>query len=367
MAVVTPFIAGIGLASCFVTIDESRLGALPSTVVPDAGSHAPQIDSGGPSPSDASSDVTDASCIGNACPPVVLARGLHSPTWIAADETSIYVIENSESLGTRIKQVRKDVRDQDRTNDLGVIVTISKSARPVSAIVITREPALYWSIADDAGGVWRCSLPACTPTRFAGNYEVIALATDNTRVVWSIDTFGPPMSVRQCLVGSTCIGSTLLSEDPVRGIVVTKTEALTSSRNYGIVALSLDGEEPRTINASPLENVESAGAFAASANHVYWVRGDREMVMCPRSGCVTPTLVATVVGPRNLALNSTRIAWANGAALSGIYTCPLDGCGDAAGTLLAADPGAPYAVLLDESFAYWSDRASGEIRKVHLP
>ena len=355
----------LGVASCFATIDESLIDGRTDGAT-DAGPEASVgLDGASADAADASDFPVDAGCGGDVCQPVVVASGLEAPEWLAVDSTYVYVVESSATGGVRIKRALKGGTSQSLAGTTGLVATIAASIRPVGALVVTSEPSLYWTIADPAGGVFRCGLPTCVPTSFKVTTSPLFLATDNTRLYWSQG--GPAQSLRSCALGPSCPSDFVIAQPSfgVEGLALVNATLIYLSELDGLLATPADGGQTRTVYSA--FNGQRR-ALAASTSAAYWLQNGVEIVVCPLTGCAAPSHVASAKGPSMLALDTKRLYWPNGGDAGGIYGCSLAGCGiTGPGDVLAADQGQPFAVALDDTKIYWTDRASGEIRSLVKP
>lgn len=343
-----PIITSMILASCLATIDESKI----TTSVADAGHDgpfAPGFDGG------RDGDLEEAGCVD--CPPERIAHGLENPEWIAVDDTYLYVTEVVASAG-RIRRVKKTERDVSLGGN-GIVTTLPDTAQ---SLVVTREPALYWT-RPGVGGVGRAALPEGAAQEW-NLARATAIAAANGKIYWASDSAGNT-GVHVCTQGATCGDERVLAGGiGITAVVVRATDFLTSDLFGSIRITLLDGGQTGPI----IDDGVQTSTMTANGTTAYWVRDDRQILGCPITQCETPVGIATVASPKNLIVDAKRLYWPNRADAGAIHSCPLAGCG--IGTLPTREGPAiePFQVAQDEATIYWSDRATGELwRKRKAP
>lgn len=346
-------------ASCLATIDESLLLRPGADDVTDAG---PDADA---RPDDVS--VADGcgggacrdGCPDGGCVPVVVAAGLAAPEWIAVDSVYVYVADATDA-GVTIKRARKDGSGQ----SAAAIATASASS-PVTSLLATAEPALYWTSAE---GVQRCVLPECTAvsTFTSSKFDAGSLASDGTTVFFSRND--APRQIWGCPLGATCSATTPIFEEAglfVRGISPSGATLVYSHEIDGVLSIPKSGGAKRAIYK---EFGTTSGPVVANATTAYWTRSD-QIVTCPLSGCPGGafSVLAHQARPRALLLDGVHVYWPSGepGTKLGAFACPLSGCAIAGGLVtLSGESGQPFGMAIDESSVYWTNRATGEIKRV---
>ncbi|MBS2018263.1 MAG: hypothetical protein JST00_35665 [Deltaproteobacteria bacterium] len=364
-------VAAALLVACLATIDESRLERQPGTV-PDA--EGGFVDD---APSQEGGCVGCDPCGDGGCPPVTVAVGLSTPTLLAVGADDVYVVDSdpADESRSRIKRVPRAAVSSSLAGEAGLVTSVSPK---VTALVVTREPALYFANGAAGGSIFRCSLPACTPTLFAESRSpILALAAGPSLLYWSIDSLSR-WGVTSCALGAKCDfpDQTLTSPTPVNGLTLFTRGVLVSELQNGIRTMALDGGGATTVYKYPQVFPGPAGAALAVDGFAYWVEdetpgpptGPPRVVGCALEGCAAPVALAENRKPRQLATDDVALYWLEEGAAGGVMRCPRTGCSALTGgpTRFVADPSNPHSLEIRDSELFWTSRGAGELRRRRL-
>ena len=88
--------------------------------------------------------------------------------------------------------------------------------------------------------------------------------------------------------------------------------------------------------------------------------GGRRPALCPKAGCATPTtLAAGLHHPGTIAIDATRVYWADQGTVANLYrdgdvgSCPKSGC-TGAPVVHASGQSLPTSVAVDDACVYWA-------------
>ena len=80
-----------------------------------------------------------------------------------------------------------------------------------------------------------------------------------------------------------------------------------------------------------------------------------------------PTTIATSDWPLGIGVDGTGIYWVAGQTIGGVYHCPIAGCGPGGPELLVDNQGAPFSLVIDERFIYWTNSSDGRVMAIAKP
>ncbi|MBX3209779.1 MAG: hypothetical protein KF764_32395 [Labilithrix sp.] len=357
-----------------------------------AAGDAPPTNEGGPATCDESKLQTDPSncgrcghdCLGGACnagkcESVLVKGGLENPVDLVTDAMNVYVTARGNGAVLRI------AKDGSKTD---VLASGHSEARGVTL----DGQNLYWSNLDFAGdggddrwgGVWGCTLPACSNThlvttadrpanvRFSGGF--LYFAETNNGVVVRVK---PDGSMR----------SDVGTGNQPFSVAVDGTHVYFQANRNDLQRSLLDGGTQE--NVGPLEYGGALGFVTVDDERVYWAFSE----FATPTGHVYSALKATPAAPKEqygtankgsigVAVDATTLYWTNEGTFDGndtslkdgqVLACPKAGCGAAAPVVLADAMTTPGAIAVDDSAVYFllfgSKRGSadGELRKIAKP
>jgi hypothetical protein len=321
-------------------------------------------------------DCQGGTCTTGKCDPVTLATSLENPSGIALDGVNVYYTTFG---GAGAVALVPKAGGTPKT-----LATTQTSARGVQV----DATGLYWSNGDfisGKGGVWKCTLPACTtPTLVAPGDWAYDVQLANGQVYFSAYNDGT------VLVGLPDGGAGVVATtNHAFGLGVDSNYAYYTSSQPNLYRAALDGGAGNEESVGPL-NSDSVGFVVLDATRFYWAFADTS-----DAGHVFGALKADPgtrvdyagpesVGPAGVAVDATNIYWSTGGTFSGpptspvpngdgkVFTCPLAGCPAAGPTLLAGKLRDTGPLVIDATSIYWCEfgdypGATGQVRKVAKP
>jgi hypothetical protein len=193
------------------------------------------------------------------------------------------------------------------------------------------------------------------------------LATDGTNVYWSVLSNTP--SLLSIPVGGGVMPTTLASVIACDAIAVDGTNVYYTSRldstsgaNTGSV-LQLDKATNAVIPLASGQN--QPASIAVNGTTVFWGNSDAVTGILI-GGTISTSIAAGQVNVNGVALGANVYWTTQAVADCGVNEAPLNG--SAAPVLLGAYPGCarPWGVVVDSSFAYWTDASLGTVMKVPI-
>jgi hypothetical protein len=325
-------------------------------------------------------DCLGGACNAGKCESFVLKGALSNPVGLTTDATNVYVT----TLGD------------------GAVLRIPKDGSTASTIVTGHEKArgvtiggneLFWSSADFAGdggdgswgGVWGCTLPACTNVHFVteGDYASnvryangsLFFAEGNNSAIVRVQ---PDGSNRVALTTATGPFS----------VAVDATHVYYQANIPNLERVPVDGGAEESVGPL-LPASGSLGLMDIDSDRVYWAFSQDESTGHVYSAMKSsPTATRIEYGTDNknsvgVAVDATTVFWTNqgtfGAAPpfnnngdGDVRACPKAGCG-AAPIVLQQNLKAPGAIHVDGDAIYFltfgtsGNTSDGELRRIAKP
>jgi hypothetical protein len=218
--------------------------------------------------------------------------------------------------------------------------------------VVSESPPL----GNSDGSSAQCDGSPCQPVVLAtGSGPLVAggLAVDATSVYWVDSKGGRVLACKKtgCGLSPTVLAS---GQGGPSGIAVANGVAYWTNSDSGTVSFcSVNGcgGTPTVL----VSGLSSPGGIAALHSSVYFIEaGDSGSISsCPSSGCVSPTVIASVSGVL-VAVDAVNVYWTDGTEVS---SCPLAGCSGSP-TVLFSAKGAT-GIALDAANVYVTTDLSG--------
>ncbi|MBX3211855.1 MAG: hypothetical protein KF850_07470 [Labilithrix sp.] len=373
-----------------LTFDETAGQGDPDGAAGDAGADGSSPGDGGPTTCDESKLQTDPKncgrcghdCLGGACnagkcESVLLAGGLENPVDLTLDGANVYVTARGNGAVLRV------AKDGSKTD---VLVSGHDEARGVTL----DGQNLFWSNLEFAGdggdgywgGVWGCSLPACSDVHLVTTADWAAnVRYSNGFLYFAENNNGVVVRVKPDGSMRTDVGA---GNKPF-SVAVDGTHVYFQANADDLRRVQLDGGSQETVG--PLSYGGALGFVAVDDERVYWAYGEYES---PK-GFVYSALKANPAAPKvsygtnnvnslGVAVDATTLYWTNEGTFDGtssakngeLLACPKAGCsGDP--VVLAEGLSAPGAIAVDDAAVYYlvfgSTRGSadGELRKIAKP
>ncbi len=324
------------------------------------------------------------SCLGGACnagkcESVVVRGGLENPVDLAVDATHVYV--TARGNGAVLKIAKADGKTD-------VLASGHEEARGVTL----DGQNLFWSNRDfpgdggdgSWGGVWGCTLPACTDkrlvtegdwaanVRFAGGF--LYFAENNNGTVVRVK---PDGSMR----------APVATGNKPWSVAVDATHLYFTANTGYLQRTPLAGGTPE--NVGPLDMGGPSGFVTLDDERVYWAYAD----YATPAGHVLSALKADPNAPKEqygtanvgsvgVAVDGTTLYWTNEGHFDASFVsqkdgellaCPKAGCGGNAPVALQQGLTAPGAIAVDGeavwflTFGTKEGSADGELRKIAKP
>jgi hypothetical protein len=286
-------------------------------------------------------DCLDGACSNGVCQAVVLYSGEDTPTSIVVEGPSLFVTvdtgstsggylfrcSTSDCMGTKTVLATGLVNPWFAVGFGGNVFWDNSGAEDGGAIT-------------DPGSVVSCPEEGCpdsgpavysmTGTGTDGGANISGLAVDSTFIYWA-DLFG-----YSGLTGA-------IYQCPLENCGASITQ-LVGGDNYIPLAIAID-----------------------PSHYVYWTDlGTNQVLRCKLPSCGgSPDIFANnQTGASGLALYDHNVYWTQGIDDGGILRCSTGGC--ATPTTLAKGQANPYAVVVDESGAYWTNIDDGTVMRCPL-
>lgn len=233
---------------------------------------------------------------------------------------------------------------------------------------------VYWARSGE-GTIVSCPLTGCggeEPTVVVENAPgVRGIAVDGMNVYWMSDpNAGLMSSIKKCPL-SGCPAQPIVlgdvnSQRPNDVHVIGTQLIYTAWPDFGLCTTSDCSPPARSLLlAAPMVSVDTDAQFIYYAQH-----GNEILGRCDRNDCANATQLATGQRAISIAVDPTTLYFAKLAPLEhgmvddpGIYSCPIDGCGDAEPTVVLADVHA-YAIALSATRLYYTDVDAGIVASI---
>ena len=268
---------------------------------------------------------------------------------------------------------------------IGPLTIFAGAGKPTG--IALGATAVYWAD-EEKGAIFTCPKTGCG----AGAPVVVATIPSprgialhgSTLFMVSLGQAEPPVpaSVKKCTLGA-CAPDQMIDLGPAQ-----------SGGPFGNVGIAADDQYvyvvggPRAVRC-PLAGCGNGGlgylgdyrgpilGIAVDATTAYLGRALRGVDVCPLAGCSTPQDETTPV-PANsamaVAIDATNVYWSEHwvwAAYNSTLTpvdgairvCPRAGCAVASAKVLAAGAIGPYAIAVDETSLYYTDRRNGRVER----
>jgi hypothetical protein len=204
-----------------------------------------------------------------------------------------------------------------------------------------------------------------------------AIASDESQVYWTSEGLGPKDGRVLSCAKTGCAAPTVLAD----GVAGPGVIAVDGSNVYfsvwgvsqgqmpdaGVWACAKTGCDghPTALVSSVAPSVSPGGGgsgLAIDDTTVYFAT-DIQILACPKTGCVAPTVIATTTafGISAVAVDETNVYFTNYEPEQRVETCPKTGCGSQAPTVLATGPGWATAIAVDASNVYWTSYATDQV------
>jgi hypothetical protein len=233
---------------------------------------------------------------------------------------------------------------------------------------------VYWASSGD-GTIVSCPLTGCggeEPTVVVDNAPgVRGIAVDGMNVYWMSDpNAGSMSSIKKCPL-SGCPAQPIVlgdvnSQRPNDVHVLGTQLFYTAWPDFGLCTTSDCSPPARSLLlAAPMVSVDTDDQFIYYAQH-----GNEILGRCDRNDCTNATQLATGQRAISIAVDPTTLYFAKLAPLEhgmvddpGIYSCPIDGCGDDEPAVVLTDVHA-YAIALSATRLYYTDVDAGIVASI---
>lgn len=233
---------------------------------------------------------------------------------------------------------------------------------------------VYWGNSGD-GTIVSCPLSGCGgegPTVVVANAPgVRGIAVDSMNVYWMSDpNDGAMSSIKKCPLSGCPVQPIVLgdvnSQRPNDVHVVGTQLFYTAWPDVGRCTTSDCSQQARTpLVAAPMVSLDTDDQYIYYAQH-----GNEIIGRCERNDCANYTPLTTGQRAVSLAVDPTTLYFAKLAPFAhgmvddpGIYSCPIDGCGDDEPAVVLADVHA-YAIALSATRLYYTDVDAGIVASV---
>jgi hypothetical protein len=283
-------------------------------------------------------------CAASSCQPVVLATGQNSPEGLAVDDTSVYW---TTSDGNVMKV----------SIDGGSPTTLASGQRAPSGIAIDANN-VYWVNSISLGQVMAVPIVGGTPRVLAEHQgRPRKLAVDGGQLYWTNSGTGAVMTLP--VTGGTPVLLASGQGTPVAIAVGSRMLYWSSIGQGAIRAMSLDALEIKTL-------VEDQDAVALSLidGTVYWANLELEeegsKVFKLEGATEPPTALAASPSPYSVVADPFHVYWTD-VATGTIRRVSVRG---GEGIVIASDQTSPLELALDGVYVYWIDATvDGSIMK----
>jgi hypothetical protein len=233
---------------------------------------------------------------------------------------------------------------------------------------------VYWGNSGD-GTILSCPLAGCggeEPTVVVDNAPgVRGIAVDSMNVYWMSDpNAGMMSSIKKCPLSGCGAQPVVLgdvaSQRPNDVHVVGTQLFYTAWPDFGLCTTSDCSQPARTpLAAIPAVSVDTDDQYIYYAQH-----GNEIIGRCDRNDCANGTTLAMTQRAISIAVDFSTLYFAKLAPLEhgavddpGIYSCPIEGCGDEEPAVVLADVHA-YAIALSPTRLYYTDVDAGIVASI---
>lgn len=272
-------------------------------------------------------DCLGGDCKAGVCQVVAIAGSLPAPGAIALDDTNVYIATQGANTILRVAKTG------------GKVDTLVTGWQSMIGVAVSGT-TLFWS-ADDAlgdagdgnfGGVWKCTLPACTDKKLIST----AGQSRHLDVKNGFVYYATVDAVRRVKVDGT--GDQLLVAGINQPFSVAADEAFVyyTSNENSLGRVPVDGGTDNSVG--PL-NAKTYGFVAVDALHFYWAFTDVSSKGQVFAGLKSATATRTSYGTANqgsigVGSDGTNLYWTNDGTFTGIDSngdgellmCPVGGC-----------------------------------------
>ena len=304
-------------------------------------------------------DCQDGACVNGQCQPVTLASAQVQPWGLAINEVNVYWTTTSGSVLSCAK------------TGCGTGPTTIASGQLTPIGIAVDDTNVYWTN-NKGGTVAFCPLDGCDgePTTLAsGQLNPRGIAVDDVNVYWT--NYASPGEVAGCSKSGCSGAPTVLASNQASPLGIVAGAGFLYWTNNTIPGTTMSCATSGCAD-QPTQIAVSLGAdgIAANASDIYWVeqgqmpgQPDGLLRSCQLPGCtVVGTIGAGLTDPRGVALDPGT-AFFTSFAGNAVLKCPLSGT-SCTPVVLSSVESSPYAIAVDETAVYWTNRGDNTIRKM---